>query len=157
VTADVQLDDLYREIILDHFRKPRNKGALDTPHVCAEGMNPLCGDEISLYVNVEDGRIEDIGFAGRGCSISQASASIMTEDVKGQPVGEARDLARRFREMMTGGGPVPDDKTGDLEALQGVAQFPARVKCAMLSWNVLEQALDEGAPHDKPLIVEDGV
>ncbi len=145
MTADVQLDDLYREIILDHFRKPRNRGELAAPDATAEGLNPTCGDDVRLQVKLgADGRIDDIAFAGRGCSISQASASMLTEDVKGKTIAEARDLIRGFRAMMTEGAPAPHDETGDIEALQGVAQFPARVKCAMLSWNVLQQALDEG-------------
>ena len=145
MTMDPQLDDRYREIIVDHFRKPRNKGALREPDVTAEGVNPLCGDEVTLQIKLgADGRIEGIGFLGGGCAISQASASILTEEVKGKTIAEARDLVRQFRGMMTEGGPTPQDETGDVEALQGVAQFPLRVKCAMLSWNVLQQALDEG-------------
>ena len=148
MTADVQLDDLYREILLDHYRKPRNRGELATPDATAEGLNPVCGDAVTLQVKLgADGRIGEIAFSGRGCSISQASASILTEDVKGKTIAEARHLIRGFRGMMTEGGPAPEDGTGDIEALQGVARFPVRVKCAMLSWNVLQQALDEGEPR----------
>ncbi len=145
MTTDLHLDDLYREIILDHFRKPRHRSALDAADLTAEGYNPLCGDEVILQLKLDkDGGIGDVAFGGRGCSISQASASILTEGVKGKSLAEARDLIRGFRAMMIEGAPPPEDETGDIEALQGVAQFPVRVKCAMLSWNVLEQALDEG-------------
>lgn len=145
-SRDIQLDDLYREIILDHYRKPRNRGKLEQPNATAEGLNPVCGDEIHLDLILgADGRIEDIAYSGRGCSISQASASMLTEDVKGKTVAEARTLIDEFRAMMTEGGEPPQDESGDIEALQGVAKFPARVKCAMLSWNVLQQAIDEGA------------
>lgn len=146
MASEVPLDDLYREVILDHYRKPRNRGALDAPDVTVEGMNPLCGDEVCLQLRLApDGAIDEIAFEGRGCSISQASTSILTEDVKGASIADARQLIAGVRAMLTAGGEPPHDRTGDIEAFQGVAQFPARVKCAMLSWNALEQALDEGA------------
>jgi nitrogen fixation NifU-like protein len=155
------LEDLYREIILDHYRNPRNRGELDTPPAHrVEGFNPLCGDEIIVYVDVDDdGRIDDIKIGGQGCSISQSSASMMSMAVKGKTVPEARALTRAFKALMTihesrldGGGdgsgtdtptPDPDVDLGDLEALQGVVKFPVRIKCATLSWNTLAQGLDE--------------
>jgi nitrogen fixation NifU-like protein len=152
------LEDLYREIILDHYRNPRNRGELPTPPAHVEtGFNPLCGDEITLYVQMEDGRVADIKLAGQGCSISQSSASMMSTAVKGRSVDEARAVIRKFKSMMTvhesrlDGAPADtpehqeddDVKLGDLEALQGVVKFPVRIKCATLAWNTLTQALDE--------------
>jgi nitrogen fixation protein NifU and related proteins len=153
------LEDLYREIILDHYRTPRNRGELPTPPaVRTEGHNPLCGDEIQVYLLVEDGVVEDIRIAGQGCSISQSSASMMTQAVKGKPVPEARRLVKAFKAMMSihehevgGDGSEasgePDDyadvKLGDLEALRGVVKFPVRIKCATLAWNTFTQGLDE--------------
>jgi nitrogen fixation NifU-like protein len=153
------LEDLYREIILDHYRNPRNRGELETPPAHrVEGFNPLCGDEIVVYVDVEDGTISDIKIGGQGCSISQSSASMMSSAVKGKTVAEARELTRAFKALMTihesrldggdGSGtdtptPDPEVKLGDLEALQGVVKFPVRIKCATLSWNTLGQGLDE--------------
>jgi nitrogen fixation NifU-like protein len=153
------LEDLYREIILDHYRNPRNRGELETPPAHrVEGFNPLCGDEIVVYVDVEDGTIADIKIGGQGCSISQSSASMMSSAVKGKTVEEARELTRAFKALMTihesrldggdGSGtdtptPDPEVKLGDLEALQGVVKFPVRIKCATLSWNTLGQGLDE--------------
>ena len=162
------LEDLYREIILDHYRNPRNRGELETPPAHrVEGFNPLCGDEIVVYLQVgDDGRIDDIKIGGQGCSISQSSASMMSSAVKGKTVEEARAVTRAFKALMTihetrlggdgdeaggdGSGtdtPVPDPevKLGDLEALQGVVKFPVRIKCATLSWNTLGQGLDEAA------------
>jgi nitrogen fixation NifU-like protein len=156
------LEDLYREIILDHYRNPRNRGELDTPPAHrVEGFNPLCGDEIVVYVQVDgEGRIDDIKIGGQGCSISQSSASMMSSAVKGKTIEEARALTRAFKALMTihesrldggdGSGtdtptPDPDVKLGDLEALQGVVKFPVRIKCATLSWNTLGQGLDEVA------------
>ena len=138
----MSLDDLYREVILDHYSRPRNKGALTPADVVREGANPLCGDEIRLSLIVRDGVVRDVRFDGKGCSISQASASMMTERIKGQPVAEARRLIAAFRALMRGEAPGGDD-LGDLEALQGVRKFPVRVKCATLGWVTLEEALDE--------------
>jgi nitrogen fixation NifU-like protein len=149
------LEDLYREIILDHYRNPRNRGELETPPaVRAEGMNPLCGDEIVVYAQVEDGRIADLAIGGQGCSISQSAASMMSAAVKGETVDDARSKISAFKAMMSihehelSGdaeveGPDPEVKLGDLEALRGVVKFPVRIKCATLSWNTLAQALDE--------------
>ncbi|HLW59099.1 MAG TPA: SUF system NifU family Fe-S cluster assembly protein [bacterium] len=137
----MSLDDLYRDVILDHYSHPRNKGTLDPADVVREGANPLCGDEIRLFLTVRDGVVTDVRFDGRGCSISQASASMMTERIKGQPVAEAERLIAAFKAMMHG--EPPAEALGDLEALQGVRKFPVRVKCATLGWVTLEGALAE--------------
>jgi nitrogen fixation NifU-like protein len=158
------LEDLYREIILDHYRNPRNRGELPSPPARrVEGFNPLCGDEIIVYLDVEDGRVADVKIGGQGCSISQSSASMMSAAVKGRTVAEARALIREFKGMMSiheqqldgddgsaagGGGSGPGEQEvalGDLEALRGVVKFPVRIKCATLSWNTLAQGLDEAA------------
>jgi len=136
----VSLDNLYREVILDHYSHPRNKGVVDPADVTREGANPLCGDEIRVSLRVRDGIVEDVRFDGKGCSISQASASMMTDLVKGKRPYEAQGLIAAFKAMMHGEA-VPDDVLGDLEALQGVRKFPVRVKCATLGWVTLELAL----------------
>ena len=140
------LEDLYREIILDHYRTPRNRGELEPPAVRADGHNPLCGDEIQIYVEVDDGVVLDVKFSGSGCSISQSSASMMTTAVKGKQIDEVRAIVRKFKHMMTiddEGSPVDENiKLGDLEALQGVVKFPVRIKCATLGWNTLLDALN---------------
>jgi nitrogen fixation protein NifU and related proteins len=136
------LEDLYREILLDHYRNPRNKGALGSPTCTADGSNPLCGDQIHLEVELADGAIEAVRFSGVGCSISQASASMMTEYVAGRTIAEAERAIDDFQSMMIEGeAPVAD--FGDIEALIGVAKFPARVKCASLGWKTLHQALKQ--------------
>ncbi len=145
------LEDLYREIILDHYRSPRNRGELPTPPaVMSEGHNPLCGDEIQIYLQVEGDVVTDVKVGGQGCSISQSSASMMSSAVKGKSIGEVRALVRRFKSMMSiddeDETPVPEVKLGDLEALQGVVKFPVRIKCATLAWNTLLNALDEASP-----------
>src|SRR5579864_1424412 len=150
------LEDLYREIILDHYRNPRNRGELPVPPARrVEGFNPLCGDEIVVFLDVEDGTVADVRIGGQGCSISQSSASMMSAAVKGKSVEEARKLIRAFKAMMSiheqrldgaesePATPDPDVKLGDLEALQGVVKFPVRIKCATLSWNTLAQGVDE--------------
>jgi nitrogen fixation NifU-like protein len=143
------LEDLYREIILDHYRTPRNRGELETPPAhMAEGHNPLCGDEITIYAQVENGVLTDIKVSGQGCSISQSSASMMSQAVKGKSLAEVQALVHRFKVMMSiaedpEDGPLVEVKLGDLEALQGVVKFPVRIKCAVLSWNTLLQALQE--------------
>ena len=154
------LEDLYREIILDHYRNPRNRGELEVPPATvAEGFNPLCGDEIQVYLDVEDGRVADVKVTGQGCSISQSSASMMSQAVKGKTVDEARRLVRAFKGMMSiheqtlededddtadeADEATADVKLGDLEALRGVVKFPVRIKCATLAWNTLTQGLDE--------------
>ena len=150
------LEDLYREIILDHYRNPRNRGELPSPPAYAEtGFNPLCGDEITLYLQVGDGTIDDVKLTGQGCSISQSSASMMSTAVKGRSVDEARAVIRKFKSMMSihesrldgleseaDAAGEDEVKLGDLEALQGVVKFPVRIKCATLAWNTLAQALD---------------
>ncbi|MCU1459211.1 MAG: system FeS assembly protein NifU family [Actinomycetia bacterium] len=159
------LEDLYREIILDHYRSPRNKGELAVPPAHkVEGFNPLCGDEVVLYLEVNaDGVVEDLKINGQGCSISQASTSMMSAAVKGKPVAEARKLIRAFKALMSiheskldgesDGSDLAADlegvKLGDLEALQGVVKFPVRIKCATLAWNTLSQGLDES---EEPVI-----
>ncbi len=140
------LDDLYREIILDHYRSPRNRGELAPPAAHAVGHNPLCGDEIDVYLDVHDGIVTDIKVGGQGCSISQSSASMMSQSVKGKPVAEVRALVHKFRSMMSleeldEASAAADVKLGDLEALQGVVKFPVRIKCAVLAWNTLTEAL----------------
>ena len=140
------LEDLYREVILDHYRTPRNKGELPPPATCTEGANPLCGDEIKIFLDVQDGVVRDVKFSGHGCSISQASASMMTAAVKGKPIDAVRAVAKRFKQMMTieesdGQAPV-DVPLGDIEALQGVVKYPVRIKCAVLGWNTLLEGLD---------------
>ena len=172
------LEDLYREIILDHYRSPRNRGELDSPPAQrVEGFNPLCGDEVVVTLEVNDETVADIKIAGTGCSISQSSASLMSAAVKGKPITEVRDLIRTFKGMMsihestlpgtdehgsgsgsTGAGfdpgepePIDVEALGELAALQGVVKFPVRIKCATLSWNTLAQGLDEaeaGAPAE---------
>ena len=146
------LEDLYREIILDHYRSPRNRGELDPPAIMAEGFNPLCGDEIKVFLMVEDDKVEDIRISGQGCSISQSSASMMSQAVKGKTVDEARAVIRAFKAMMTPPDPDHDHdhdepavKLGDLEALSGVQKFPVRIKCATLAWNTLTQAMDDAS------------
>ena len=137
-----ELDELYRELILDHYRNPRNRVPLESPAVVAEGYNPLCGDEVELRLNIEGDVISDVSFTGRGCSISQASGSMMTEAIKGKTVAQARALAALFTRMMTDPEFVPEEDVGDLEALQGVAKYPVRVKCATLAWHALQDGLD---------------
>jgi nitrogen fixation NifU-like protein len=159
------LEDLYREIILDHYRNPRNRGELSAPPATrVEGFNPLCGDEIVLYLDIEGDVVRDIRIGGQGCSISQSSASMMSSAVKGRSLDEVRALSRAFKGMMSiheqvldgddgdvggngSGEPSesgqPEVKLGDLEALRGVVKFPVRIKCATLSWNTLLQGLDE--------------
>ena len=139
------LEDLYREIILDHYRTPCNRGELDPPALSADGHNPLCGDEIRISVAVQDGVVTDVRFSGSGCSISQSSASMMTSAIKGKPVEQVKSIVRRFKQMMT----IDEEDSeidesinlGDLEALQGVVKFPVRIKCATLGWNTLLDAL----------------
>lgn len=173
------LQDLYKEIIMDHFKNPRNRGELPPPACKAEGFNPLCGDEIVLYVTIsDDGVITDIATGGQGCSISQSSASMMSAAVKGKTVDEARSLTDEFKAMMgigeaapvkssadeaaeiaaakaaasagdagniAGAAEKPDLSMGDLSALRGVVKFPVRIKCAVLSWNTLLEALEQAA------------
>lgn len=148
------LEDLYREVILDHYRSPRNRGELETPPaVRVEGLNPLCGDEIVVYLLVNDGTLTDIKLTGHGCSISQSSSSLMSAAVKGKTLDQVRDTIVKFKQLMTvhesslettSDPEVLDVRAlGELAALQGVVKFPVRIKCAVLAWNTLSQALDE--------------
>ena len=170
------LEDLYKEIILDHYRNPRNRGELPPPACKTEGFNPLCGDETVVYVEIVDGKIADIKMGGQGCSISQSSASMMSQAVKGKSIEEARQLTDDFKAMMSigkdgkaapaetseedlaaakaaasagdagniaGAAEKPDLSMGDLSALRGVVKFPVRIKCAVLSWNTLLEALEQ--------------
>ena len=142
-----EFDELYRELILDHYRNPRHSEPLVNADVVAEGYNPLCGDEVELRIDFKNGSVSDLSFGGRGCSISRASGSIMTELVIGKPVAEIRELSELFNKMMTEPEAEVPEELGDLEALQGVAKFPIRVKCATLAWHTLEDGLkqrDEG-------------
>lgn len=148
------LEDLYKEIVIDHYRSPRNRGELETPPAQhAEGLNPLCGDEVHVYVHVEDGVVTDVAIGGQGCSISQASASMMSAAIKGKSLAEVRELSTAVKSMMSiheqsledddsGVLPEPPDvELGDLEALKGVVKYPVRIKCATLGWNTLAEAL----------------
>lgn len=148
------LDDLYREVILDHYRSPRNRGELETPPaIRVEGFNPLCGDEIVVYLKVEDGTLVDIKLTGHGCSISQSSSSLMSAAVKGKPLDQVRVTIDNFKKLMTvhesslgnetATEPLDVRALGELAALQGVVKFPVRIKCATLAWNTLTQALEE--------------
>jgi nitrogen fixation NifU-like protein len=135
------LEELYKEVILDHYRAPRNRGKLDPADFDLHRDNPLCGDEIHLYAGVEDGRLTAVVFEGKGCSISQASASMMTEKIKGVSTEEAEELAMLFKQMMQGENPPDLDRLGDLVALQGVQKYPVRIKCALLGWNTFLEGL----------------
>ncbi len=142
------LDDLYREIILDHYRTPRNRGELPPPAVRVEGFNPLCGDEIVVHLAVTDGVVADIKLTGQGCSISQASSSLMSAAVKGKSLEQVRAVISSFKQLMTleesvDQSPANLRSLGEIAALQGVVKFPVRIKCATLAWNTLAQALDE--------------
>ena len=136
------LSDLYQEVILDHNRRPRNFRTLEAPSHTAEGYNPLCGDRLHVFLRLEEGVVADVAFQGSGCAISKASASLMTDAIKGRPVAEVRDLFERFHRMVT----TPPDQTvenlGKLSVLAGVREFPVRVKCASLAWHTLKAALD---------------
>jgi nitrogen fixation NifU-like protein len=143
----VSLDDLYKEVILDHYKSPRNKRPLHDATVSRHKNNPLCGDEITIHAKVGDGAVAEIAFEGQGCSISQASASMLTEAVRGKRVEEAADLAQQFRSMMEGKADPDEDAFGDLMALKGVVKYPVRIKCAVLGWDVLQEALG-GPPSD---------
>ena len=138
------LGDLYQEVIIDHGRRPRNFGELDDATQSAEGVNPLCGDELTLYVKLTDGRIDDVAFKGAGCAISQASASLMTSAIKGKTRDEALALFGQVQAMLTEGPDreVRTPELGKLEVFSGVWQFPMRVKCATLAWHTMRSALE---------------
>jgi nitrogen fixation protein NifU and related proteins len=149
----VALDEIYKEVILDHYKNPRNKRELPGAELTCTQNNPLCGDEITVFAHAEDGKVLEVTFQGAGCSISQSSASMMTEAVAGRTMDDARDLAARFRGMMAGEVEADEDSFGDLVALKGVVKYPIRIKCAVLAWDVLQEALDGAgeasgtAPH----------
>jgi nitrogen fixation NifU-like protein len=135
------LNDLYQEVILDHNRRPRNFHALADANHTAEGHNPLCGDRLTLYLKVQDGVVTDVSFEGAGCAISKASASLMTDAVKGKSVAEADALFERFHRMVTTPPEQPVEDLGKLSAFAGVREFPVRVKCASLAWHTLKAAI----------------
>lgn len=137
------LDDLYREVIMDHYKQPRNRGTLADANVVVEGTNPLCGDEVTICLDIENGIVGDVKFVGHGCSISQASTSIMTEVIKGRPLRDVQDIISAFRGMMLAGEDPDETLLADGIALEGVKQFPVRIKCAVLAWNTLVLGLKE--------------
>ncbi|MGH7651746.1 MAG: Fe-S cluster assembly sulfur transfer protein SufU [Gemmatimonadaceae bacterium] len=142
ISAEVSA--LYQELILDHYRRPRNKGTLTNADASVELKNPLCGDEICLQVAFDGDTVSDLKFSGRGCSISQASASMMTQLIKGKPREEIEEIRKQFRDLLLGQpNPRPSENLGPLRSLSGVTKFPARVKCALLAWNALETALTD--------------
>ncbi|MFX3631910.1 MAG: Fe-S cluster assembly sulfur transfer protein SufU [Candidatus Pristimantibacillus sp.] len=138
----MQLDDLYRRIIMDHYKNPRNRGTMEAESVTINLNNPTCGDRISLQLQVDDGKVTDAKFSGEGCSISLSSASMMTEAVKGKTFEEALELVQRFSGLMKGES-VEFEENEDIEALSGVNKFPARIKCAMLGWNALRKGIEQ--------------
>jgi nitrogen fixation NifU-like protein len=141
-------DELYREILLDHYRHPRHRGTLEAPTATAHGHNPLCGDEVDLSLRLYGGELEQVAFDGQGCSISMASASMMAEEIAGRPLDEVHDLIARFRALLVEGkDPSEVGDLGDLEALSGVRKYLARVKCAMLPWVALEEGLSQAEGH----------
>jgi nitrogen fixation NifU-like protein len=137
----MSLEDLYKEVILDHYKNPRNKRDLPQAEISCSKNNPLCGDEITVHAHLADGRVAEVTFEGQGCSISQASASMMTEVVTGKSLDEAGSLTADFRGMMEGKVEPGEDEFGDLIALKGVVKYPVRIKCAVLAWDVLQEAL----------------
>ncbi len=148
-----QLSSLYQQLILEHYRNPRNKGELEEKTVEIHMANPVCGDEIRLQLRIEENRIEGVKFLGSGCSISQASVSMMTIRLKGSSIDQADELAKRFTDMMHGDESAVKEKSlGDLRALQGVSKFPVRIKCALLGFDALQEALKKEAG-----VVEEGV
>lgn len=136
------LDTLYRQVIMDHYKNPRNKGSLDGDSVTVDMNNPTCGDRIHLTLKVEDGKVVDAKFDGEGCSISMSSASMMTQAIKGREIAEALKLSQIFSDMMQGKEVDDSIDLGDIEALSGVAKFPARIKCATLAWKAMEKGVE---------------
>ena len=150
------LDALYKEVILDHYQSPRNRTPLADPSVATEGFNPVCGDQVNLQLKVEDGKVTAVALQGKGCAISQSSASMMTEAIQGMTLEEADEIARNFRDFMTLEDAHPEN-LGDLEVLEGVRKFPVRIKCATLAWNTLQEAIKElhAGRKEGKLIIED--
>ena len=145
-----EIEELYQEVILDHSRRPRNFGTLPNADVLVHGDNPACGDEIHLGVHFDpEGKLAEIKFSGQGCAISQASASLMTMKLKGKTPAEATELGRAFHDLVTTDATVSTKGLGDLQLLQGVRKFPQRVKCAMLPWRAIEQALSESTGESR--------
>lgn len=136
-----ELDELYRDVILDHFRSPRGARPLPRPTIVEEGYNPLCGDEVILELEVEEGRLKDVAVRSRGCSISVASGSFLAQELRGKPLSEIVRIAAHFKSMLQGTEEPDEALLGDLAALQGARKFPVRIKCALLPWTTLEQAL----------------
>ena len=143
--VQLSLEDLYKEVILDHYRTPRNKGRLDPHDVALERNNPLCGDELELFVRFNGDVVEGVAFEGKGCSISLASASMMTEKVRGLTQKQATAVTDEIKRMMSGEEEGNPDELGELIALRGVVKYPVRIKCALLGWNTLIEALEEGS------------
>ena len=143
----LSLEELYKEVILDHYRTPRNKGQLDPHDVALERNNPLCGDELELFLKFDGEKVGEIAFDGKGCSISLASASMMTEKVKGLSVKDAGQMAETIKRMMAGEEEGDPEVLGDLVSLKGVVKYPVRIKCALLGWNTLLEALEESGKN----------
>lgn len=148
----MELDELYRDVILDHNRKPRNFGVLEPADASVEGFNPMCGDRLTVRLRFDDGKIGDIRFEGQGCAISTASASLMTEAVKGRTRAEALQLFDRVHRLLTDDAAAPADELGKLAALSGVREYPSRVKCASLCWHTLAAALRAPDPQVLPAV-----
>ena len=139
----MEMDELYQDIILDHYRDPRQAGTVEDEELLVEEENPLCGDQIRLTAVIENGQVKDIRYQARGCAISMASASMMTEDLIGKPIEEVRARIHDFVELMRSEREIPEDELGDLIALEGVKHFPMRIKCATMCWHAAEQALEK--------------
>jgi len=140
-----ELSDLYQEVILDHNKRPRNFHRMEQPSRHADGHNPLCGDRVTIYLDIEDGRVRDVSFEGSGCAISKASASMMTEAIKGRSLDEVETLFRSFHGLVTGQEPAAEGDLGKLVVFSGVREFPARVKCASLAWHTMHAALENAS------------
>ncbi len=148
----MSLNELYQEIILDHAKHPRNAGELEGATHCAEGYNPLCGDQVKVELRIEEGRVAEARFVGSGCAISTASASMMTQAIRGQTLERALEIAEEFQQSVTVEGVEPGEDLGELAALSGVKAFPSRVKCATLVWHALQAALDR---NEQPVSTEE--
>jgi nitrogen fixation protein NifU and related proteins len=138
-----QLDELYRDVILEHFKNPTHAGAIPEAQIKVDGANPLCGDELTFHIKLDGGTCQAVRFRGKGCAISQAAASMLATQTEGKPVAEVRQLISAMKALMQGQEPAATVDLGDLEALAGVRKFPVRIKCAALSWNVIEQGLND--------------